>query len=48
MDDNTRVDPSMRAVVNTNFDTTNIVSMEESLPQILHTLKRCQNILKDH
>ena len=48
MDDNTRVDPSMRAVVNTNFDTTNIVSMEESLPQILHTLQRCQNILKDH
>ena len=48
MNDNTQIDPSMRAVINTNFDTSNIVSMEKSLPQIHSTLKRCQSILKDH
>ncbi len=48
MDDNTKVDPSMRAVVNTNFDTNNIVSMDKSLPQIQTTLRRCQDILKEH
>lgn len=42
------IDPSMRAVINTNFDTSNIVSMEKSLPQIQNTLRRCQSILKDH
>ena len=48
MDENSRVDPSMRAVVNTNFDTNNIVSMDKSLPQIQTTLRRCQDILKEH
>ena len=43
-----QVDPSTRAVINTNFDTTNIVSMKDSLPRILTTLKSCRNVLFNH
>ena len=42
------LDPGARVIVNTNFGTTNIVPMEESLPQIKSTLKACQDILKEH
>lgn len=43
-----QVDPSTRAVINTNFDTTNIVPMEESRPRILRTLKSCRDVLFNH
>ena len=48
MEESNRLDPSTRAVINTNFDTNNIVPMDESLPRIKTTLQKCQKILKNH
>jgi hypothetical protein len=42
------LDPSARAVINANYDTTNIVAMQESIPRIKKTLHSCQDILKAH
>ena len=42
------LDPSARAVINANYDTTNIVEMQESVPRIKKTLQTCQEILKAH
>lgn len=40
--------PTARAVVNTNFGITNIVSLAESKERILNTLKTCVEILSQH
>lgn len=42
------LDPGARAIINTNYDTNNIVPIDESTPRIKKTLKSCQTILKRH
>ena len=41
-------DPGTRSILNINYDTTNIVEMDTTLPTILKTLASCRDILKAH
>lgn len=42
------IDPSARQIVNTNYDTTNIASMDESQERIIKTLQSCEGVLRSH
>lgn len=42
------IDPSARAIINTNYDTNNIVSMDDARERIEKTLESCITILKEH
>lgn len=46
--DSHQVDPAARAIVNSNFDINNVVTMSESVERIVATLNTCSGILKDH
>lgn len=48
MQQNDAIDPSMRHVINSNFDTNNVVSISQTRERILTTLDSCAEALKEH